>query len=321
VLYQPNGAATELPVRVLPPNPVISNAPVRANLGEERQLLLLRGTGLDRVQRAEAPGAQIELGPRAAGGLTREAFIRLGDQTKPGDRIALSLKVEGREAPLEVPEAIEVAGPRPHIAALSISLAEDLDIALREGELPSGSFASISMRVENVETRPQVRIECAERERTVEAQALRPGEKLAAARLESAGADTLFLAIDAGRVGRPGCTLAAVVETDAAGRSDTRTLGRVVRLPRITGFTLTDEKIGESAYAGLLTGSDLEMIERAGWDTHTGLAVDNLPKPVASERDRQTLRVALPWPAPAPHAPVCIWLRGESEGRITRAKL
>ena len=62
------------------------------------------------------------------------------------------------------------------------------------------------------------------------------------------------------------------------------------------------------------------MIERAGWDTHTGLAVDDLPKPVASERDRQTLRVALPWPAPAPHAPVYIWLRGESEGRITHAK-
>ena len=118
-----------------------------------------------------------------------------------------------------------------------------------------------------------------------------------------------------------GCTLAAVVETDAAGRSDARALGRVVRLPRITGFTLTDEKVGESAYAGLLTGSDLEMIERAGWDTHTGLAVDNLPKPVAGERDRQTLRVALPWPAPAPHAPVCIWLRGEPEGRVTRAKL
>ena len=102
-----------------------------------------------------------------------------------------------------MPEAIEVAGPRPHIAALSISLAEDLDIALREGELPSGSFASISMRVENVETRPQVRIECAERERTVEAQALRRRRKAAAARVESAGADTLFLAIDAGGWGAP----------------------------------------------------------------------------------------------------------------------
>ena len=65
-LYQPNGAATELPVRVLPPNPVISNAPVRANLGEERQRLLLRGSGLDRMERIDAPGAQVESGPRAA---------------------------------------------------------------------------------------------------------------------------------------------------------------------------------------------------------------------------------------------------------------
>jgi hypothetical protein len=94
----------------------------------------------------------------------------------------------------------------------------------------------------------------------------------------------------------------------------------VVRLPRISGFTLTDEKIGESAYAGVLTGYDLETIERAGWDSRTGLPVNDLPRPVAGERDRQTLRIPLSWPAPAPHAPVYVWLRGEPEGRATRAK-
>jgi hypothetical protein len=224
------------------------------------------------------------------------------------------------ESPLEVADAIEVAGPRPRIAAMNVSVAEDLGVALKEGELPSGSFASVSMRVENAESRPAVHVECAESEKTLEAQSLRSGEKRAPARVEAAGAETLFVSLDAGAIGRAGCTLTAVIETDAAGKSDPQKLGRVVRLPRITGFTLTDEKVGDAAYAGVLAGYDLETIERAGWDAHSGLAVNDLPKPVAGERDRQTLRIPLPWPSPAPHAPVYIWLRGESEGRATRAK-
>jgi hypothetical protein len=319
-LVQPNGAAAEVAVRVLPPNPVISNAPLRANLGEERQRLLLRGSGLSRIERIDAAEAQVELGELARDGASREAFVKLGPEAKKGDRIALALKVEGRESPLTIANAIEVAGPRPRIAALTVSVAEDLGVALREGELPAGPFASVSMRLENAETRPLVRIECAESDRTLEAQALRAGEKHNAARVDAAGPDTLFLSLDAGAIGRAGCTLNAVVETDAAGSSDARTLGHVVRLPRIAGFTLTDEKIGDAAYVGVITGYDLETISRAGWDPHAGLAVDAMPKPVAGERDRQTLRVALSWPAPAPHAPVYIWLRGETEGRLTHAK-
>ncbi len=319
-LVQSGGAPVELAVRVLPPNPVIANAPVRANLGEERQRVLLRGSGLDRIERIESPAAQVEPGPNAGDGRSREAFVKLGSEAKKGDRIALALRVEGRESPLDVANAIEVAGPRPRITALSVSAADDVGVALREGELPAGSFANVSMRLENVESRPSVIVQCAESERTLDAQVLRPGEKRPAARLDSAGPGSLFLSLDAGAIGRAGCTLSSVVETEEAGRSDPRTLGRVVRLPRIMAFTLTDEKIGESAYAGVLTGYDLETIERAGWDTRTGIAVDDLPKPVAGERDRQTLRIALPWPAPAPHAPVSIWLRGEVEGRVTRAK-
>ena len=31
----------------------------------------------------------------------------------------------------------------------------------------------------------------------------------------------------------------------------------------------------------------------------------------------QTLRLVLPWPAPGPHAPLYVWLRGEQTGRKT----
>jgi hypothetical protein len=319
-MYQADGKSAELPLRVLPPNPKIEGLPLRANLGEERQRIVLRGAGLARIERIDSEQAAIELGPCSNQGTSREMFIRLPGTAKKGERIALALRVEGMESPLQTPDAIEIAGPRPRIAAMNVSVAEDLGVTLKDGELPSGSFASIAMRVENAESRPAVHIECAESEKTLEAQTLRSGERRAAVRVDAAGPETLFVSLDAGAIGRAGCTLTAVVETDAAGKSDPKTLGRVVRLPRISSFTLTDEKIGDAAYAGALTGYELETIERAGWDPHSGLSVNDLPRPVAGERDRQTLRIPLSWPAPAPHAPVYIWLRGESEGRATRAK-
>jgi hypothetical protein len=36
--------------------------------------------------------------------------------------------------------------------------------------------------------------------------------------------------------------------------------------------------------------------------------------------NKESLRVAIPWPAPAPHAPLYIWLRGEERGRLTSAQ-
>jgi hypothetical protein len=35
------------------------------------------------------------------------------------------------------------------------------------------------------------------------------------------------------------------------------------------------------------------------------------------EHPSQSLRVVLPWPAPGPHAPLYVWLRGEPQGRKT----
>jgi hypothetical protein len=62
------------------------------------------------------------------------------------------------------------------------------------------------------------------------------------------------------------------------------------------------------------------MIEKTGWDAKTGFPVQGIPTPVPGSPQEQTLEVALPWPPPSPHAPVYVWLRGESEGRLTNAK-
>jgi hypothetical protein len=94
----------------------------------------------------------------------------------------------------------------------------------------------------------------------------------------------------------------------------------VVRLPRIENFSLTDEKLNAGTYAGILKGQDLETIEKTGWNAGAGFAVRDLPTAVAGAGHQQALRVPLPWPSPAPHAPLYIWLRGETEGRSTRAR-
>jgi hypothetical protein len=226
------------------------------------------------------------------------------------------MRVEGFPDPVPVAGVIEVAGPRPHISSVSMSLPDDLGVALREGELPAGSYASFSMRVEHAGGRPAMELDCEDRDSRM---VLRAGEKRGAAKLETAGADLVFLSVDAGAAGRPGCALSASVEAET-GSSDRRVLGRVVRLPRIEAFEVTDEKAGDGRYFAVLTGQDLELIERTGWDQEHGLSVDGLPKPVAGAGQKQSLRIVMPWPSPAPRSPLFVWLRGESEGRVTKAR-
>ncbi|HEV2445460.1 MAG TPA: hypothetical protein VGS58_06040, partial [Candidatus Sulfopaludibacter sp.] len=146
---------------------------------------------------------------------------------------------------------------------------------------------------------------------------LAPDEPASGASLTSAGPGELYLSLDAAAVGYAGCGLMASIRIQPEGRSDPVSLGRVVRIPRLEQFTLTTEPLGPSTYAGILKGSDLDLVERTGWDAQNGLPVDAIPAPVAGEPGKQTLRVALPWPSPAPHAPLYVWLRGEKDARRT----
>ena len=122
-------------------------------------------------------------------------------------------------------------------------------------------------------------------------------------------------------VGQSGCQLAATITTESTGSSDPTVLGRIIRLPRIEKFALTEEKLSSTLYAGNLTGIDLQIIEKTGWDAKTGYPVQGIPTPVpGSNPQEQTLKVELPWPPPSPHAPIYVWLRGETTGRLTDVK-
>jgi hypothetical protein len=218
---------------------------------------------------------------------------------------------------VKFPGALQVVGPRPRIVEAKVSLPSDLPIAPRDGEVPAGFWVSYAMKVEPADAPPVIALQCAEPAQTVQIDRLHTGEKHASSQLLSSAPGTLFLSLDPGAVGQTGCTLTAILETESVGKSDPFTLGKVLRLPRIESLSLTDEKASEGFY-GVLKGFDLETIEKTGWQASAGVNVTELPRPVAGEGAKQSLRVAMPWPSPSPKAPLYVWLRGESTGRATR---
>jgi hypothetical protein len=320
-LTQTGGADQVVTMVIHPPNPKLENLPWRVNLGEPQQTVTLRGTGLERLARLISPEATWELAParpEARGLKERPATIKLLPAAHQGQLISASLFVEEIQAPLEIPGVLQVAGPRAKIVGISKSFAQEPDVKLRDGEIPAGSAVSFALRAENLEARPQLSLACANEGYGKQPLSLRSGDKNGASQLDFAGEGLLFLSLDPGVVGQTGCQLSATITTDSAGNSDPFALGRIIRLPHLAKFTLTEQKLGE-LFAGMLTGQDLQMIEKTGWDAKTGFPVQGIPTPVPGSPQEQTLQVALPWPPPSPHAPVYVWLRGESEGRLTNA--
>lgn len=319
-LSESGGKTAEIPLRILPPVPVLTGLPARANLGETAQTIAFKGSGLDRIESLTSGSAQFELS--AAGGNTvdRNAIVRLGSGLHAGQELDLQMKVEGMAQLQPVKLGLRVAPPRPKITAASMARAQSLGIELKPDELPADTFVTYSVRVEHLEGPATVRIACVESTQTLAAQELRPGEKSPSARLDRAGAGGLFLSLMPGAVGQPGCELAATVETSAAGSSDVWKLGHVARLPKIERFTVTDEKLADARYAGVLEGEHLESISMVGWDAGHGTTVESLPVPMAGDSQRQTLKVPIPWPSPAPRAPLYVWLQGEDKGRLTESR-
>ena len=315
LLSQSDGVVQQIPVTILPPKPKLANLPIHVNEGEARQKIHLEGSGLDRVDAVSSDAGEIT-GAADAGGWTGE--IALKDGISKGRRFSLLLTVRGLSAPIAVPDAIVVEGPRPAISGLRKSQAADLGVVLGEDELPIGMAAGLVLSVDHLDAgaQPALELHCHGGDLR-HALTLAPGEPSHGAILTFPGPGVLYLSFDPGVVGYPGCRLEATVVLDPEGRSDPYALGRAVRLPHLDRFNLSAEKAGDSSYAGTIQGSDLDVIDKVGWDAEDGVPVGAIATPIPGDPARQTLRVVLPWPAPAPHAPLYVWLRGESMGRKT----
>ncbi len=319
LISQSDGVRHPVPVTVLPPNPVISHLPVRVNLGEPQQSFVLEGTGLARIESLNSEAATISGSARHD---EWDGQIHLNSGARIGERFPLSMKVRGLESPVTIPDALEVVGPRPAIVSAQKAMSQQSGTEMRDDELPTGAnlgFVVSTVQPEGVAAgaRPQIDLGCRAGQLRQPVK-LSPGEAAQGATLNFAGSGSLYLSIDPGTVGYPGCDLTATVTMDPNGRSDPFSLGRVVRVPFVEKFTLTSESLGPSTYLGILEGRDLDVIEKTGWDSHNGVPVDGIPAPVpGGAAARQTLRIAVPWPSPTPHSRLFIWLRGESAGRRT----
>ena len=282
-LYQTDKQAHHVPVRVLPDPPRLANLPIVLYEGEREFPLRLTGEGLDRIVGLAAEGLRIDA-----------KSIRAESELKAGQIRDLRLTVKDYAEPVVVPGAIRVAPPRPRVLSITPSLPSEMPISLRHGELPAGVQVGFQLRLASFGQDSEVRVWCDDSVRSV------PGSRM--------DADTLFLSFDPGSW-RAGCLLSVTV-----GESEAVPLGRVTRLPTVDSFRLTDESVGSGTYVGVLSGKDLELVGKVGWTATEGIEVPGLPTPVGS---KQSLRVHLPWPSPAPHSPLYIWLRGDAEGRAT----
>ena len=319
LLAQSDGVSHPIPVTILPPNPKLEDLPLRPNLDETGQKLLLRGSGLERIEKLSTEAGAIDLAPLAHAADRREATIKLGSKACKDQRFDLRMKVQGIEAALTVTDAIEIRGPRPRIASVRKSYPQNFGLALNDDEIPAAVTASFALAVAHAGEAPVVDVMCSDPGPLRQKLHLAAGDRNGGARLDLAGEGVLFLSLDPGTVGRSGCRLEARV-TSPEGTSDAYPLGRVLRVPRIEQFVLTDRKLSDAVYAGTLKGDDLDTIAQTGWDAQHGLPVESIPDAIAGEPQKQLLKIALPWPAPAPHAPVFVWLRGESQGRATGVK-
>ena len=185
------------------------------------------------------------------------------------------------------------------------------------GKLPAGIVMGIMMRVTSAGSSPAISLSChGSQAESVRVQA---GAEKDGVKLQLIQADTLFLSLDPG-AWPTGCALTSVAHNKRSGSSDPFELGRVLRLPSIESFRLTDEEAGEGDYYGVLTGRDLELIGQVGWNAESGKPVAGLPVPIVGEGAKQSLKVRLPWPSPVPHSPLFVWFRGEEQGRATKLR-
>ncbi|MFN0106620.1 MAG: hypothetical protein ACKV2U_31560 [Bryobacteraceae bacterium] len=292
-IAQQGGGKTDLAIAIQPPAPKFENLPVAIHR-DGVQTVALSGQGLDRIERLTSKYATIDWNRG-----NRLAQVTLVGAAPP--EIDMEAHVEGRHEPLRIASAIRALGPKPLITAVVRAPQQPGSVELWEGEIDSAQPAAFSLKVRNLAAGEKVALACKERN-------LKPP----AAEVKRIGEDTLYLTIPADSP--PNCTLTATVDG-----SNAASLGRTVALPVITGFALTDEPAAEPhTFKGALRGRGLEGIARTGWTAESSREAVALPAPEGGE---QKMEIAMPWPAPAPHAPVRIWLRGEVEGRLTTARL
>lgn len=314
LITQQDGKSHPIEFKVLPSPPEISNLPILVNQGAMTQHFVLKGHHLDRVSKLQARDAVLTLGPPGADQTERSLTVKLQASQKPGDVLPVTQYVQDRNEPMTLPDALQVTGPLPVIASSKLSLPTGLAIAVRSEEFPAGYTLNATLDVKNVERQSVLRLACSDG--VGKTARMQIGEQTGAWNLQQLSPDQLFLAFDT--TGMPaGCSLQAVIDNGRDGASTPFTLAHIVRLPQIETFTAENAPPRQNGARGYqLTGQNLELIAKLGWDEKTGTEVSGMPAPLPGPGLKQSTEVDLPDP-PAAGSTLYIWLRGDAQARAT----
>jgi hypothetical protein len=316
LISQQDGKSHRVDFKVLPNPPKINNLPILVNEGVVTQHFVLKGERLEQVSRLEAPGIAFDLGPASANQTERTLTVELKSPPRPGTALPVAAYLQDRSEPLELRDALQITGPLPVIASAKLSLPKEIAVKVHSDEFPAGYTLSAMLDVKNIERQSVLRLACADGVGTQAA--LHIGEQTATSNLQQLSPDQLFLAMDTDRLSA-GCSIQAVIDNGRGGRSQPFTLAHIVRVPRVDSFTVVNTTAPGTTHQYQLTGQNLEMIEKLGWDKSSGLNVSGLPAPLPGPGLKQSIQLNLP-DAPAHEALLYVWLRGDQEGRETAIK-
>jgi hypothetical protein len=313
LISQQDGQAHAVNLNILPSPPKVANLPILVNLGAATQHYVLKGARLDLLAKLETPGAKLDLGAATGGGAQRTLDVQLKSNPQPGATAPIQAYFTDRSAALTWADALQVTGPLPVIASSKLSLPNGMGIAILQDEFPAGYTLSAMLDVKNIEPKSVLRLDCAE---DVGAPALlRVGEQNATSSLQQVSQDQLFLSYDTTTL-PAGCTLQAIIDNGRGGLSRPFALAHIIRMPQIIVFQTGAEATAGGVRNYTLTGTNLEMIAKVGWDQNNGIDVAGLPTPIPGQGQQQSLSVNLSEP-PNPHAVLFIWLHNEKIGRAT----
>ena len=315
-ISQQDGKSHPVNFKILPNPPQIHNLPIIVNQGAGTQHFVLKGERLELLTKLDASGAVLTLNPPDSNQTERSLTVELKSSPQPGSALAVRAYLQDRSEPISYPRALEITGPLPVIASSKLSLPTGMAIAVHGNEFPAGYTLNALLDVKNIERKSVLRLGCADG--VGDRAALQIGEQTAHWNLQQLSPDQLFLAYDTS--GLPaGCSLQAVIDNPRDGRSQPFTLAQILSIPQIDSFTVAPDQPQNGVRQYQLTGANLEMIEKLGWDESTPVDVPGLPAPLPGPGLKQSIGISLPDPS-NPEGMLYAWLRGDKQGRATTIK-
>ena len=316
LITQQDGVSHAVEFKILRNPPKIANLPILVNHGRSKQHYILKGERLEQVSKLEAPGALLGLGPARPNQSERSLTVEIQTPPQPGTAVPVTVYLEDRSEPLTYPGALEITGPLPVIASSRLSRPKGMAVTVRGDEFPAGYTLNALLDVKNIERQSVLQLACADG--VGQRAELHIGERTATWNLEQLSPDQLFLAFDTSQL-PAACSLQAVIDNGREGTSQPFTLAHMLRIPQIDSLVTADAPPQDGTREYLLSGQNLEMIEKLGWDAGNGVDVSGLPVPLPGPGLRQSIQINLPDP-PAPDALLYAWLRGDKTGRATNVK-